>query len=86
MTNPTPTPIDDGGNPLEGVIPASKRKMVYAWFAVIALVLSITQAVTLLVNTDGHEPMWLKIVTLVYTLLAASVHAMSGGNVNKITT
>lgn len=84
MANPTP-PVDDGGNVLEGVIPASKRALVYAWFAALALVLSITQAVVLLTNTDAHEPLWLKITVLVYSMLAGPVHAMSRANVNKTT-
>lgn len=80
MAEPNPVPNQPGGNPLEDVIPVSQRKRVYGIFALAALLATVVQAAVLMTNTDGHEPMWLKVTILCFNLLSAPVYAMSHAN------
>jgi hypothetical protein len=75
-----PVPNQPGGNPLEDLIPVDKRKKLYAVLGVFALVLSVLQVAVLMTNTDGHEPMWLKVVIVCYNLLTAPVLGLANAN------
>jgi multisubunit Na+/H+ antiporter MnhG subunit len=80
MADPNPVPNTPGGNPLEELIPVNKRKKVYAVLGVAGLVLTVLQVAVLMTNTDGHEPMWLKVIIVCFNLLTAPVFALANAN------
>ncbi|WP_134324723.1 hypothetical protein [Cumulibacter soli] len=63
---------------LTNVIPASQRKVVYAVFAVIGVLLGAVQVAYGAADTD--QPTWLIVTWAVYGFLSGAVGATAGSN------
>lgn len=62
---------------LTDIIPAAQRKLVYAVFGTIGLVLAVLQAAYL---TQHTEPTWLVMALAAYGVASAGIHATASSN------
>jgi hypothetical protein len=78
MADPNPVPNTAGGKPArKSSSRSTSARRLYAVLGVAGLVLTVLQVAVLMTNTDGHEPMWLKVIIVCFNLLTAPVFALS---------
>lgn len=74
-------PAQSSGNPFNELIPADKRKKVYASFQLVGIVLAAVVAGFAVTNGDDL-PSWLVIVVVVWNVISSLGFTMAGSNVN----
>lgn len=82
--NPLPSVPQGSEEALQTLIPASKRKYVYAVFALLGLVIACV-VFGLMINDSDHVPKWALIATGIWNFLSAPFGVLAGSNVNKVT-
>lgn len=67
---------------MKDIIPATKRKLVYGWFAVIALALGSIQVG--FASADLGQPVWLTVALSVFSFISAGVGYTAVANTEPV--